>query len=83
MTLARENVQRPLQGRLTMLRRTCVRLSFVTLLLVAAAVPAAFAQLERVGPVDLKHGYPAWYQDKTGIALEFCTPVNQAELNNG
>jgi hypothetical protein len=53
------------------------------LLLATVAVPAAHAQLQRVGPVDLKNGYPAWYQDKTGIALEFCTPVNQAELNNG
>jgi hypothetical protein len=66
-----------------MIKRVCVRLVLASLLLATVAVPAAYAQLARVGPVDLKHGYPAWYQDKTGIALEFCTPVNQAELNNG
>jgi hypothetical protein len=45
--------------------------------------PAAHAQLQRVGPVNQANGYPAWYQDKTGITLEFCSPVNQAELNLG
>ncbi len=56
----------------------------VLLLTLTGAVSAAFADLERVGPVtSASGGYPAWYQDKTGLALEFCTPVNQAELNDG
>src|SRR6266540_917545 len=56
----------------------------VLAVLLAGAVPAAQAALERVGPVTAATGgYPAWYQDTTGVALEFCTPVNQAELNGG
>jgi hypothetical protein len=44
------------------------------------AMPAAFAQLERVGPVAAVNGFPAWYQDKSGITLEFCSPTVAAEL---
>lgn len=43
----------------------------------------ANAVLERHGPINANHGYPEWYQDKTGIATEFCTPLNQAELDGG
>lgn len=46
----------------------------------------AFAQpqgLERVGPTSPTNGFPTWYQDKTGLALEFCQPLNQAELDGG
>jgi hypothetical protein len=42
-----------------------------------------FGQLERVGPVSSVNGYPAWYQDKTGITLEFCSPTNAGELQGG
>lgn len=65
------------------------RVTGALLLLTAAVVAAVFpapagAALERVGPVNAAiGGYPAWYQDSTGVALEFCTPVNQAELNDG
>jgi hypothetical protein len=54
--------------------------------LLVGAVPAAYAVLERVGPVNNAPsvgGYPAWYQDTTGLALEFCDPKNQAEVNGG
>lgn len=53
--------------------------------LIAAAGPAS-AVLERVGPSDPAPnigGFPAWYQDTTGLALEFCDPKNQAELDGG
>jgi len=46
---------------------------------------SAHAVLERVGPVDTSPAggsYPAWYQDTTGITLEFCSP-SVAELNGG
>lgn len=57
--------------------------SILTLLL-CGTLPVAYAALERVGPVTAATGgYPAWYQDKTGLAMEFCTPINQAELNDG
>ena len=29
------------------------------------------------------NGYPTWYQDKTGVTLEFCSPLNTAELEGG
>ncbi len=54
------------------------------MLMALVLVPAAYAALERVGPVDLTNGgYPAWYQDTTGLALEFGLPLNQSELNGG
>jgi len=46
---------------------------------------SAHAVLERVGPVSNDPtigGFPAWYQDTTGIALDFCAPT-QAEMNGG
>ncbi|HEY2029604.1 MAG TPA: Ig-like domain-containing protein [Myxococcales bacterium] len=48
------------------------------------AVPA-HATLTRVGPADPSPqigGYPAWYQDSTGLALEFCDPLNASELQS-
>ena len=69
--------------------KTWVQLVLVTLLLVTTAVPAAHAALQRVGPVDTANGaYPAWYQDDTGLTLEFCSSIGvatgaQAELNGG
>jgi hypothetical protein len=54
------------------------------LALLLAGSPAS-AVLERVGPVSGEPhigGYPLWYQDTTGIVLEFCAP-NAAELAGG
>ena len=28
-------------------------------------------------------GFPSWYQDTTGLALEFCDPLTQSEVNGG
>jgi len=56
--------------------------------IMASAVILAFsgvaqAELNRVGPVVANdHGYPAWYQDKTGLALELCIP-DASELAAG
>jgi len=43
----------------------------------------ASAELARVGPIDKANGYPQWYQDKTGLTLEFCQNQTQAELDGG
>src|SRR5512140_1889875 len=60
--------------------------------LIAAAVVLAFAAspahavLERMGPVSKAPsigGFPTWFQDKTGVALEFCDLQTQAELDGG
>lgn len=59
--------------------------TLLTVGLMAAAAPV-WAQpqgLERVGPPSPAHGFPGWYQDKTGLALEFCQPLNQGELADG
>ena len=48
--------------------------------------PSANAALERMGPINNAPsvgGFPAWYQDKTGLALEFCDPTSLAELTGG
>src|SRR4029078_1741613 len=47
----------------------------------ATATPA-FAQLNKVGPVG-PLGYPTYYQDKTGLTLEFCDNQTQPELEGG
>ena len=44
---------------------------------------SAHAVLQRVGPVAAAHGFPAWYQDANGVALEFCAPTAQADLIAG
>ncbi|MGE5096669.1 MAG: cadherin-like domain-containing protein [Betaproteobacteria bacterium] len=51
----------------------------------ALAAPA-HATLERMGPINYGPtvgGFPSWFQDKTGIALEFCDLQSQAELDGG
>jgi hypothetical protein len=58
----------------------------ILMLLLVAAVPAAYAVLQQVGPVNNAPsvgGYPAWYQDTTGLALEYCDVRNQAEVDGG
>src|SRR3954464_1358480 len=47
---------------------------------------SAHAALERAGPVSNDPrigGFPAWYQDTTGVAVEFCDPLTQAEVDGG
>ncbi|MFL5291263.1 MAG: cadherin-like domain-containing protein [Myxococcales bacterium] len=55
-------------------------------LLIAGITFPVHAALERVGPRDPSPAigtYPAWYQDKTGLSLEFCAPQNQTEIDAG
>ena len=42
---------------------------------------SANAILERVGPVDPANGFPKWYMDSSGLALELCLPQNAAEVD--
>jgi len=52
----------------------------------AASSFSAHAVLERAGPVNIAPsvgGFPAWYQDTTGLALEFCAPQNASEVSGG
>lgn len=57
--------------------------TLLSALLIAATASAQVQGLERVGPTSPSNGYPTWYQDKSGVALEFCSPINQAELAGG
>src|SRR3954451_19706432 len=80
------------QGSWRGIRSRRVKVASALALLFAASLPPAFGQaqnvrgLDRVGPIDASPsggGYPAWYQDKTGLTLEFCSPKTQAELVGG
>lgn len=48
----------------------------------ACAATSAQAVLERTGPLN-DWGFPSWYQDGTGIALEYCNITSQVELDGG
>jgi hypothetical protein len=57
-----------------------------TLALSIAAIgmaPSAFAVLDRAGPVDAVNGFPQWYADKNGVALELCINIDPAVLAAG
>ena len=45
--------------------------------------PSAFAVLDRAGPVDPANGFPMYYVDKNGVALELCINTNAAVLAAG
>jgi len=44
---------------------------------------SAGAELARVGPINSANGYPQWYQDKSGVTMDFCQNATQAELSGG
>jgi hypothetical protein len=52
-----------------------LRLSAIAVAFLASGLSApASAELARQGPVVPAHGYPLWYQDATGLALDLCLP---------
>ena len=63
--------------------RKALQKLLATTLWVAGALQPAHAVLQRTGPVDPSHGFPAWYQDSNGLALEFCSPTEMVDLNAG
>src|SRR5690348_6473020 len=80
--LSNETIATWLVPRRTTMRRYLATAAFILAALMAAA-PMAFAQLERMGPISTSNGYPTWFQDKTGLAVEFCSPLNTSELAGG
>ena len=60
-----------------------LRNSVVAALAAMTLAQPAQAVLQRVGPVDPATGYPAWYQDANGLAVELCSPTTQADLVAG
>lgn len=62
------------------------RITLAISLTLALSAGSAHAVLERVGPPSNAPsigGYPIWYQDTTGLALEFCDPQNSTEVTGG
>jgi len=57
--------------------------SALSVLASLAFASSCWAELERTGPIDPLNGFPAWYQDKTGVALEMMSPLNDSELSGG
>ena len=50
------------------------RLLVSPIALFAIAAPSvSLAVLQREGPIDPVNGFPVWYQDRNGVALELCT----------
>ena len=61
------------------------RLSTVAVsLALTLGAATANAELARVGPNDVPsppgNGFPLWYQDTTGLALDLCNPTTQAQV---
>ena len=67
------------QGRWALATKMILMFLAVWMLLASPA----WAALSRVGPIDPANGYPLWYQDTTGLALENCMNLAQAELDGG
>ncbi len=62
-----------------------VRLSTVALsLALTLGAATANAELARVGPNDIPsppgNGFPLWYQDTNGVALDLCNPTTPAQV---
>jgi len=65
--------------------KLCARAVALAFALTASSF-AAHAALERAGPVSTDPSvgeFPAWYQDTTGVAMEFCAPQNDSEIGGG
>src|SRR4051812_39680977 len=60
-----------------------LRLSALAIAFLATGLSApASAELARLGPIDPANGYPRWYQDLSGLALDLCLP-DQIDLEQG
>ncbi|MDO8991281.1 MAG: Ig-like domain-containing protein [Sideroxyarcus sp.] len=60
--------------------------SVLAAVIMATTGMSAHAALERVGPTSVAPaigGFPAWYQDTSGLTLEFCDPKNALEVSGG
>lgn len=49
-------------------------LAVVVVLLVMVLAPSAFARLAAVGPINPNNGFPVYYVDTNGVALELPAP---------
>ena len=66
-----------------MFKKKSLLRSMAILMLLALALrfgSPAYAALSAVGPSDTSNGFPVWYQDSNGLALELCTDQNYCTL---
>lgn len=64
------------------MQKTLIKTLAASMALIGLGQPA-HAVLDLVGPVDATNGFPSWYMDRNGVALELCVPNNAAELAGG
>lgn len=53
---------------------------------IALSAGTAKAELARMGPISNDPtigGVPTWFQDRTGLTIDFCSLLNQSELDGG
>jgi len=67
------------------LKRKTLASALAALALAPMATPS-YAVLSRMGPVIATPsvgGFPQWFQDTTGVTMEFCDLTSQVELTGG
>src|SRR5512134_2819668 len=57
-------------------RMRWMRVLTVALMIILFAGTAAHAAFQAAGPVSPAHGFPAWYQDTSGLSLALCLDQN-------
>ena len=64
------------------MRKNILKAIAATVVVMGIAQPV-HAVLDSVGPVDPANGFPSWYMDRNGVALELCTNINATVLAAG
>ena len=64
------------------MRKGILRTLALSIALIGLAQPA-HAVLDSFGPISPANGFPAWYMDRNGVALELCTNTNATVLAAG
>jgi len=62
--------------------KASARWMFLLIFTLMISAGTSMGQLVRVGPVDRGNGFPTWYQDSSGLALDACLP-NAQQLADG
>jgi hypothetical protein len=62
--------------------KLAMRWVFLLIMTFMTFAGTSMGQLSRVGPVDRGNGFPNWYQDSSGLALDACLP-NTQQLADG
>ena len=71
----------PSQGARTM--RKSILITLAASIATIGLIQPAHAVLDSFGPISPANGFPAWYMDRNGVALELCTNNNATVLAAG